>query len=216
MTVSAAAVPSPSPVFHLPAFRPGMRIGLFGGSFDPAHDGHLRVSLEALRVLRLDQVWWLVSPQNPLKANAPSNDLARRIAAAVSAARHPAIRVTGVEAELGTTYTAETLARLLPRLPGVAPVWMMGADNLATFHRWRDWQRIAAALPIAVFNRPGLGLRALASPAAKALARFRLDAGDASLLAATPPPAWIFLPSPHIDISSTALRNRHAGSNVMS
>ena len=216
MTARADAALSPSPVLRLPAFRPGMRIGLFGGSFDPAHDGHLRVSLEALRVLRVDQVWWLVSPQNPLKVNTPSNDLARRIAAAIGVARHPAIRVTGIEADLGTTYTAETLARLLPRLPGVAAVWMMGADNLATFNRWRDWQRIAAALPIAVFNRPGLGLRALASPAARALSRFRLDAGDASLLAVTQPPAWIFLPSPHIDISSTALRNRHAPPNVTS
>jgi len=216
LTARADAALSPSPVLRLPAFRPGMRIGLFGGSFDPAHDGHLRVSLEALRVLRVDQVWWLVSPQNPLKVNTPSNDLARRIAAAIGVARHPAIRVTGIEADLGTTYTAETLARLLPRLPGVAAVWMMGADNLATFNRWRDWQRIAAALPIAVFNRPGLGLRALASPAARALSRFRLDAGDASLLAVTQPPAWIFLPSPHIDISSTALRNRHAPPNVTS
>ena len=196
---------------RLPAFFAGMRIGLFGGSFDPAHDGHLRVSLEALKRLRLDQVWWLVSPQNPLKPNAPSSDLARRIAAAERIARHPLIRVTGIEAAFGTTYSAETLSRLLPRLTGALPVWMMGADNLAGFHRWRDWQRIAASLPIAVFNRPGEALRALASPAAKALARFRLDAADAPALAATPPPAWVFLPSPHIDISSTALRSRTLG-----
>ncbi len=209
MSVRTAA--APAPVLHLPPFRPGMRIGLFGGSFDPAHDGHLRVSLEALKRLRLDQVWWLVSPQNPLKANAPSDDLARRLAAAAAIARHPRIRVTGVEAELGTTYSAETLARLLPRLPGVLPVWMMGADNLANFHLWRDWQRIAATLPIAVFNRPGVALRALAAPAARRLAAFRLDARDAPLLAATPPPAWVFLPSPHIDISSTALRRRRIG-----
>jgi nicotinate-nucleotide adenylyltransferase len=188
-----------------------MRIGLFGGSFDPAHDGHLRVSLEALKRLRLDQVWWLVSPQNPLKPNAPSNDLARRIAAAERVAHHPRIRVTGIEAELATTYSAETLARLLPRLHGVCCVWMMGADNLGSFHRWRDWQSIAASLPIAVFNRPGDALRALAAPAAKALGRFRLDAADAPLLAAAPPPAWVFLPSPHIDISSTALRRQRTG-----
>jgi nicotinate-nucleotide adenylyltransferase len=184
-----------------------MRIGLFGGSFDPAHAGHLQVSLVALRVLRLDRVWWLVSPHNPLKPNAPSQDLLRRIADAEAAAGDPRIRVTGVEAALGTTYTAETLRRLLPRLPGVHPVWMMGADNLAGFHRWRDWDRIAAAVPIAVFNRPGEALRALSSPAARALARFRLDAADAADLAATPPPAWVFLPSPHIAISSTAIRD---------
>ena len=211
MNLRKSAALSPAPLVRLPPVWPGMRIGLFGGSFDPAHDGHLRVSLEALKVLRLDQVWWLVSPQNPLKANAPSSDLARRIAAAEAVAGHPRIRVTGIEAALGTTYSAETLARLLPRLPGVHPVWMMGADNLANFHRWRGWQRIAAALPIAVFNRPGDTQRALSAPAAKALARFRLAAADASLLAATPPPAWIFLPSPHIDISSTALRHRRIG-----
>ena len=189
-----------------------MRIGLFGGSFDPAHDGHRRVSLEALKRLRLDQVWWLVSPQNPLKPNAPSDDLARRMAAAAVVARHPRIRVTGIEAELGTAYSAETLARLLPRLSGIRPVWMMGADNLASFHRWRDWQRIAATLPIAVFNRPGEALRALAAPAAQTLARFRVEAADAPALAAIPPPAWVFLPSPHIDISSTALRHRRGDS----
>ncbi len=134
----------------------------------------------ALKTLHLDQVWWLVSPQNPLKPNAPSSDLARRIAAARAVARHPRIRVTGVEADLGTRYTAETLARLLPRLAGVHLVWMMGADNLATFHRWRGWQTIAASLPIAVFNRPDSAIRAIASPAAKALAPFRRDAADAA------------------------------------
>ncbi len=193
---------------RLPPFRPGMRIGLFGGSFDPAHDGHLQVSLVALNRLHLDQVWWLVSPQNPLKPDAPSNDLGRRIASARALARHPRIKVTGIEAGLGTTYTAETLARLLPRLPGVAAVWMMGADNLATFHRWRDWRRIADSVPMAVFNRPGAAIRALASPAALALAGCRLDPGDAAALAGTPPPAWVFLPAPHIAISSTELRRR--------
>ncbi len=208
MSVRSAATLSPAPVIRLPPFWPGMRIGLFGGSFDPAHDGHRRVSLEALKRLRLDQVWWLVSPQNPLKPNAPSNDLARRIAAAEAVASDPRIRVTGIEAALGTTYSAETLARLLPRLTGVSLVWMMGADNLASFHHWRDWQRIAATLPIAVFNRPGNTLKALAAPAARALARFRLAARDAPALAAHPAPAWLFLPAPHIDISSTALRTR--------
>ncbi len=216
MSARTAAAHAPAPVVSLPPFWPGMRIGLFGGSFDPAHDGHRRVSLEALKRLHLDQVWWLVSPQNPLKPNAPSSDLARRIAAAEAVARHPRIRVTGIEAALGTTYSAETLARLLPRLTGALPVWMMGADNLASFHRWRDWQRIAATLPIAVFNRPGDTLGALAAPAAKALARFRLAARDAPALAAAPAPAWVFLPAPHIDISSTALRRGASGSVLAS
>ena len=191
---------------RLPAFVPGMAIGLFGGSFDPPHHGHVEVSLEALRALRLDQVWWLVSPQNPLKPDAPSSDLPRRIAAARALIRSPRIKVTGVEAALGTTYTAETLRRLMPRLSGVRCVWMMGADNLAGFHEWRDWEGIAATLPMAIFNRPGKALAALSSPAAHALSRFRLDASDAASLAGTPPPAWVFLPTPSIALSSTELR----------
>lgn len=191
---------------RLPPFYPGMRVGLFGGSFDPAHEGHLEVSRVALRALKLDQVWWLVSPQNPLKRNAPSNDLHRRIAGARALVHHPAIKVTGVEAALGTRYTAETLRRLLPRLRGIDCVWMMGADNLANFHRWKGWQTIAASIPIAVFNRPGSALDALASPAAISLWPARHDPSDAGLLAGTPPPAWVFLPSPHVPMSSTALR----------
>lgn len=203
MTQAIATAP-----MRLPPFAPGMAIGLFGGSFDPPHAGHVEVSLEALRALRLDRVWWLVSPQNPLKPNAPSSDLARRIAAARALIRSPRIAVTGIEAALGTNYTAETLRRLLPRLPGVDCVWMMGADNLAGFHRWRDWEAIAASLPMAIFNRPGAAMAALASPAAHALARFRLDPADAGRLARTPPPAWVFLPSPTVAISSTELRAR--------
>ncbi|CAN5304333.1 nicotinate-nucleotide adenylyltransferase [soil metagenome] len=183
-----------------------MRIGLFGGSFDPAHAGHRAVSLVALRKLHLDQVWWLVSPHNPLKPQAPSNELGERIAAARALAAHPRIRVTGIEATLGTTYTAETLARLKPRLAGIDLVWMMGADNLATFHHWRAWRTIAQTISIAVFNRPGSAFAALASPAAETLARFRMDPADAAGLAGMWPPAWVFLPSPHIALSSTELR----------
>ena len=187
-----------------------MRVGLFGGSFDPPHAGHRAVSLEALKRLRLDEVWWLVSPQNPLKPQAPA-DLGRRIAAARALANHPRIKVTGVEAALGSTYTADTVARLKARLPGVRLVWMMGADNLASFHRWRDWEGIAADVPIAVFNRPNLALKALSSPAARALAAARLRERDAGRLAETPPPAWVFLSAPHVPLSSSALRAKHSG-----
>jgi nicotinate-nucleotide adenylyltransferase len=193
------------PDLRLPAFAPGMRIGLLGGSFDPPHEGHLAVSQAGLRSLRLDQVWWLVSPHNPLKPNAPAN-LPGRIAAARAIIDDRRVKVTGVEAALGAVYTADTLRRLLPRLGGVAAVWMMGADNLAGFHRWRDWQAIAGTLPIAVFNRPGWALGSLASPAAIALRRWRLAEGDAARLAAVPPPAWIFLHSPSVTLSSTELR----------
>ena len=191
---------------RLPACWPGMRIGIFGGSFDPPHDGHLQVSLVALKTLALDQVWWLVSPQNPLKSKPPSQDLARRIGAARVLASHPRIRVTGVEAALGTNYTAETIRRLIPRLGGVNLVWMMGADNLADFHHWRDWQAIAARIPLAVFNRPGSAPRALASPAAKALSKSRIPEPSAATLAGTAAPAWVFLSKPQIPLSSTALR----------
>ena len=191
---------------RLPPFCHGMRVGLFGGTFDPPHEGHVQVSRVALRTLALDQVWWLVSPHNPLKRNAPSADLARRIRTARRLTNDPRIKVTGVEAALGTTYTAETLARLLPKLRGVDCLWMMGADNLASFDRWRDWRAIAAAIPIAVFNRPGSALRALSSPAARTLWRFRHDPTDAAGLAGSRPPAWVFLPSPHVAISSTELR----------
>jgi nicotinate-nucleotide adenylyltransferase len=182
-----------------------MRIGLFGGSFDPPHAGHRAVSIEALKRLGLDEVWWLVSPQNPLKQSAP-DDLGRRIAAARALANHPRIKVTGIEAVLGTTYTADTLRKLKERLPGVGLVWMMVADNLASFHRWRDWQGIAADVPIAVFNRPGQALRALTSPAARTLQRARIRERDARQIGGIPPPSWVFLSSPHVPLSSTELR----------
>jgi len=200
-------VKSPTgPAFRLPLWMPGMRIGLLGGSFDPPHAGHRQLSLVALKTLRLDQVWWLVSPRNPLKRDAPSENLAERIDAAEAVARHPRIRVTGIEVALGTTYTADTLRKLLPRLPGAELVWMMGADNLASFHLWRDWQAIAASVPITVFNRPGSALSALASPTAAALAARRIPERAAASLAGRAPPAWVFLSRPHIQISSTELR----------
>ena len=211
-----AGTPLPPDLVRLPAFTPGMRIGLFGGSFDPPHDGHREVSLVAMKRLGLDQVWWLVSPHNPLKPNAPSEVLARRIAAARRLADHPRIKVTGVEAALGTTYTAETLRRLAPRLRGIDAVWMMGADNLGSFHRWRDWEAIAAMVPIAVFNRPGQALRALSSPAAQALASTRIPEAAAGELAGKPPPAWVFLSSPHIRLSSTELRGARPRAKSMS
>jgi nicotinate-nucleotide adenylyltransferase len=202
----AESVPSRD-LLRLPAHCPGMRIGIFGGSFDPPHAGHLAVSHVALRALGLDQVWWLVSPKNPLKPTAPSQDLARRIDAARRLADHPRIHVTGIEAALGTQYTVDTIGELILRLNGIDLVWMMGADSLADFHHWRDWSAIAASVPIAVFNRPGSALRALASPAAKSLSKARIPERAAATLAQTPAPAWVFLSKPHIPLSSTALRN---------
>ena len=204
MTPSAAD-PAPGPALRLPLALPGQRIGLFGGSFDPPHRGHLMLSQMAIRRLRLDAVWWLVTPGNPLKDHAPGA-LARRVQAAEQMASDPRIIVTAVEAALHTRYTADTLAILARRLPGVKLVWLMGADNLCQFHRWRHWRRIAATMPIAVYDRPGSTFRAMASPAAHALAPFRLDEADAALLPGHAAPAWVFLHGPRVALSSTALR----------
>jgi nicotinate-nucleotide adenylyltransferase len=189
----------------LPPVLPGQRIGLFGGSFDPPHRGHMLVSRMAIQRLGLDQLWWLVTPGNPLKHHAPGS-LLRRVETARALADHPKIRVTAIEAALGTRYTADTLARLAERLPGVDLVWVMGADNLYEFHRWRHWRRIAGLMPIAVYDRPGSTFSAIASPAAQALAPYRIDEADAALLPGLATPAWTFLHGPRVTLSSTALR----------
>lgn len=179
-----------------------------GGSFDPAHAGHAEVAAAALVRLGLDQVWWVVSPGNPLKETTTLSPLAVRMAAARRLAPSPRIRVTGFEAHLGSPYTAETLAYLTRRLPGVRFVWIMGADNLVHFHRWRDWRRIARSVPIVVMDRPGWRLRALASKAAHTLARYRVAEAASHVLAFRPPPAWMFLTIRLSPLSSTALRRR--------
>lgn len=188
-----------------PLALPGQRIGLLGGSFDPAHSGHLHVTRRALRAFRLDAVWWLVSPGNPLKPDAPA-EIDRRLAAARMLVDHPRVRVTDIEARIGTRYTAETLAVLRRRYPGVHFVWLMGADNLAGFHRWDRWETILRTVPVGVLARPGDQLRAGLSPAARRFARWRLRADAARSLALRPPPAWVLMPGPMVEASSTALR----------
>ena len=190
----------------LPPHAPGMRIGLFGGSFNPPHEAHRMVALTALKRLRLDAVWWLVTPGNPLKTHGGLAPLAERMAAARRLAAHPAIHVTDIEARLGTRYTSDTLAALTQRCPAVRFVWIMGADNLAQFHRWQNWRGIAQLMPLAVVDRPGAGLRAAAGVAGTALARYRLNETDGPILASVPPPAWIFLHGLKSPLSSTAIR----------
>jgi nicotinate-nucleotide adenylyltransferase len=148
------------------------RIGLLGGSFNPAHGGHRRISLFALRALDLDEVWWLVSPGNPLKPGKGMAPLAARVRSAMGQARRAPIRVTAIERELGTRYTVDTLAALRRRYAKREFLWLMGSDNLAQFHRWRDWRRIARTMPIAVVARPGYDAAAVASPAMAWLRRF--------------------------------------------
>ena len=187
-----------------------MRIGLYGGSFNPPHAGHRHVSLIALRRLELDRVWWLVTPGNPLKENSGLPSLAERMAAAKAVAAHPRLDATGFEAQIGARYTVETLEFLVRRGPGVRWVWIMGADSLANFHRWRGWDRIARLMPIAVVDRPGWTLRAVTSRAARALAPARLPEHEARGLPDRSPPAWVFLHGPRSTLSSTALRAARA------
>jgi nicotinate-nucleotide adenylyltransferase len=193
-----------------PLAFPGQRIGIMGGSFNPPHEGHVAISQLALRRLRLDRLWWVVSPGNPLKSNEGLPPLSERMTACRRLVRDPRIVVTGLEAALGSPYTAVTVGFLRRRFPGTHFVWVMGADNLATFHRWQDWRGIARAVPIAVVDRPGWRLKALSSPAALALAGRRLLDRDARALAAARPPAWVFLDSRLSEASSTEIRSRKA------
>ncbi len=190
----------------IPPHAPGMRIGLFGGTFDPPHQAHLGASLLALRRLKLDRVWWLVTPGNPLKNTSGLAPLCERIAAARALARHPRIDVTGLEAVIKTRYTYDTLTWLIARCPGVRFVWIMGADNLRSFHRWQNWRGIAKLVPFAVIDRLGPSLYAAASPAGLALAYARISEHDAPTLPARRPPAWTFLHGLKSPLSSTALR----------
>lgn len=182
-----------------------MRIGLLGGSFDPAHEGHALITREALKRFRLDAVWWLVSPGNPLKARGPA-PLAERMAQARRVMRHPRVSVTDIEARLGTRHTHATLARLAALYPGVTFVWLMGADNMAGLHRWERWQDIMAGVAVGVLARPGQRISARLSPAARAFRRYRLRPREAARLAGTPAPAWVFVNVPMSDLSSTGIR----------
>jgi nicotinate-nucleotide adenylyltransferase len=187
---------------------PNMRIGLLGGSFNPAHEAHREISLTALKRLGLDRVWWLVTPGNPLKDPSKLATPESRVEAAREMARHPRIEVTGFAG--GSAYTIDLLAELKRRFPGVNFVWLMGADNLAQIHRWRAWEEIFAAVPIAVLDRPGLRLKARASKAAQRFALYQVDESDAGGLTRLEPPAWTILSHRLSGVSSTALRAKKA------
>jgi len=180
--------------------------GLLGGSFNPAHAGHSHISRAAMGLLGLDEVWWLVSPGNPLKPDAGMAPLAARFVSARKAARGAPIRVTAIEAELGTRYTADTLAALVRRYPNRRFIWLMGADNLAQFHLWRDWRSIAAIAAIAVVGRPGYDSAALAAPAMVWLRRFVRPAADARNWTDWSLPSLVLLATPPDPTSATALR----------
>ena len=184
------------------------RVGLLGGSFNPAHDGHRHISLAALRSLRLDEIWWLISPQNPLKPVLGMAAQPQRIRAARRIANHPAIRVTGLENALGTRYTADTLAVLRCRFPARRFVWLMGADNLRQFPLWDRWSSIFHCVPVAVFDRSPYSFHALAGKAARRFQQAKKPARRARLLADEQPPAWVFVHQQRHPASATAIRQQ--------
>lgn len=188
--------------------EPGMRVGLFGGSFNPAHAGHAHVAETARERLGLDRVIWLVSPQNPLKGRGETADLEERIAGARALTQGLGNIVIGAESKLGSTYTIDTIRSLKARFPGVKFVWIMGADSLASFHRWKGWTQIMQEVPVAVVSRPWISLKSRFSPAARRFARFRRPSHGAVTLPGSPTPAWVFLFGRFNFQSSTALRER--------
>jgi nicotinate-nucleotide adenylyltransferase len=194
------------PRYRIPPHYPRMRIGLFGGTFDPPHEAHLAASLLAVKRLQLDRVWWLVTPGNPLKDTRGLAPLDERVAAARALAHHPRIAVTGVEAEIGVRYSYDTIRYLVSHCAGVRFVWIMGADNLRSFHHWQKWRGIAELVPIAVVDRLGPSLYAVGSVTAQALARRRVPESAAASLPLRRPPAWTFLHGLKSPLSSTALR----------
>ena len=183
-----------------------MVVGLLGGSFDPAHDGHVHITREAIGRIGLDRVWWLVSPGNPLKARQPAPTAERMARARDRLEGDPRVVVSDLEVRLGTRATIDTLSRLRAMYPGVRFVWLMGADNLVQFHRWRRWRDIMGAMPVAVMARPGSGLAARLSVAARAFRGARVARAEA--LAEARAPAWSFINVPLNAASSSAIRAR--------
>ncbi|CAA2136681.1 Nicotinate-nucleotide adenylyltransferase [Hyphomicrobium sp. ghe19] len=191
---------------NTPFCLPGQRIGVMGGTFNPPHDGHRIAAEAAMKRLKLDQVWWLITPGNPLKSPNGLSPLADRMGLVRKFAHGPKMKITGFERELGTRYTAGTLSFLKRRYPAVRFVWIMGADNLAYFDRWQHWRHIAEIMPIAIVDRPNWRHAALSSPAARALERYRVPESEAATLADRHPPAWMLLTIRLSGLSSTALR----------
>lgn len=192
---------------RMPHVAAGLRVGLFGGSFNPPHEGHRLVAEIALRRLGLDQLWWMVTPGNPLKDRRELAPLAERIAMSKALVHDPRIKITAFESACSVKFSAETVALIRARNPGVRFVWVMGADSLAGFHRWQNWQTIARSLPIAVIDRPGATLAYLSAKMAKTFSHARVDEDDARVLALMRPPAWTFIHGPRSSLSSTAIRN---------
>ena len=198
--IAAAALPRNGAVSRR------VTIGLMGGSFNPAHDGHRHIARAALRRLGLSEVWWLVSPQNPLKSRDDMGALTTRLASARAVAKHPRIKVRDIERRLGTVYTSELIAWLVRRAPRARFVWLMGADNLRQFDSWYQWSRILHTVPVAVFDRPPYSLKALHGTAARRFARSRVVERRARSLPRMAPPAWVFFHTVRHSATASAIR----------
>ncbi|WP_457772872.1 nicotinate-nucleotide adenylyltransferase [Phycobium rhodophyticola] len=191
----------------MPYTRAGRVVGLLGGSFDPAHAGHAHISREALKRFGLDELWWLVSPGNPLKEHGPA-PMEDRLAKARAVMMHPRVKITDFEARAGTRYTAETLRALIRAYPGVKFVWLMGADNLHQLDQWQDWRWIMETVPVGVLARPGQRISARNAKAADVYRKARLSGRQAQVLARGDVPRWCFVNVPMMDISSSEIRAR--------
>ena len=196
---------APAPPLSAPALA-GLRVGLLGGSFNPAHEGHLHISLLALKYLQLDELWWMVSPQNPLKSKADMAPFGERLASARAMARHPRILATDLETRLNTRYTADTLHALKRRYPRTHFVWIMGADNLAQIPKWERWNEIFASVPVAIFDRGTYVFPALAGKAARRYGAKRVGVENAARLAKATPPAWAYFHIRRHPASATSIR----------
>ncbi len=204
------SVPSVGSLF--PPVAAGLRVGLFGGSFNPVHEGHFHVARTALKRLDLDVIWWLVSPGNPLKGKSGMSGYERRLAGVRDyIAGHPKHYVCTAEASLGTRYSIDLIAAVHTIHPVICPVWIMGADNLGIFHHWKNWQAMAASLPVAVIARPQDPVRARFSPFARTFAFARMPSEAAPILAGQQGPAWVYLTAPLHSHSSTHMRQNHTG-----
>lgn len=197
---------------RMPVAQAGAKIGLFGGSFNPPHAGHVLVAELAIERLGLDQLWWMVTPGNPLKNVSELAPLSKRIALSEGLISDKRIRVTAFEASYRVRYTADTLALVRQHNPDKHLVWVMGADNLMNFHHWQEWDEIAGTYPIAVINRPGSNMAAEDSVMAQQFSAARLLEADAAKLATQQAPAWVFIHGPQSELSSTQLREQQAGS----
>ena len=190
-----------------PVANAGQVVGLLGGSFNPAHAGHVHITKTALTRFGLDHVWWLVSPGNPLKTQSPA-PMAQRLGQARMIMDHPRVDITNIEDRLGTRFTAQTIAALQVRYPDVRFVWLMGADNLAQFHKWQDWQWIMENVPVGILARPNDRIAARLSKAANIYRHAMIPARASHVLGRGSAPRWCFINLPMLDVSSSAIRAR--------